>query len=221
VNARACLIVEDQIASRVWLAGAVREAFGTLELYEAANLGEARAWLAESSPAPLWLALIDLGLPDGDGVDLIRDLRRRAPLALIVVASIYDDDQHLFDALAAGAGGYLLKSQTRDEMVWFLRRIEQGEPPLSPAIARRLMRYFHVGETAPPPSSADPDFEHLTPRETETLRLLARGLTIAEAARVMGLKPQTVASYVKVIYQKLDVGSRAEATRVAIARGLT
>ncbi len=216
--ARLCLVVEDQAGNRDWLTAMLRQAFGGLDVIVAGSLREARAWM-ETDPraGTLWLALIDLGLPDGSGVDLIRYVKQAAPAALLVVASIYDDDQHLFEALSAGASGYLLKDQESDVMAHYLKRIEAGEPALSPSIARRLLGYF---ADAPRETETDSGDARLTGRETETLTLLARGLTIAEVAKALDLKPLTVAGYVKVIYQKLNVTTRAEATLKAVRRGL-
>jgi len=211
-NSRLCLIVEDQAGNRDLLRDAVHTAFADVVVTEAGSLREARAAIV-SQP---WLALVDLGLPDGCGVALIRDIRTLSPQTLIVVATIYDDDQHLFDALAAGAGGYLLKGETPEAMCAYLRRLDSGEPPLSPSIARRLLGYFQAPERV---EAANDDII-LTGRETETLTLLARGMTIAEVASALALRPQTVAGYVKVIYQKLNVSSRAEATLKAVRRGL-
>ncbi len=162
--------------------------------------------------------MIDLGLPDGSGVELIRHMKQTAPGRCWWSPSIYDDDQHLFEALSAGASGYLLKDQESDTMAHYLKRIEAGEPALSPSIARRLLGYF--SETPREAVETDAAEARLTGRETETLTLLARGLTIAEVARTLDLRPQTVAGYVKVIYQKLNVTSRAEATLKAVKRGL-
>jgi len=114
----------------------------------------------------------------------------------------------------AGARGYLLKDEEQDLLVGILRRIDRGEPSLSPSIAHRLLAHFRG------PVAKAHDEAGLTPREIETLTLLARGLTVAEAAARMGLRPQTVASYVKVIYQKLRISTRAEAAREAVRRGL-
>lgn len=216
MEGRLCLIVEDQPTNRERLVAVVGEAFTAVEVIAVANLRGARAWLAEDPRAQqLWLALIDLGLPDGSGIMLIRELKTAVPEAMLVVATIYDDDSHLFEALAAGAQGYLLKHGDMGDMTHYLKRIETGEPALTPSIARRLLQYFHGPDV--PGRAAE---IALTGRETETLTLLARGLTIAEAAQRLDLKPQTVAGYVKVIYQKLNVSSRAEATRKAVDRGL-
>lgn len=220
---RGCLVVEDRPDTREWLEDVVREAFPDMAVASAATLRDARRWLADQAAAPscrLALALVDLGLPDGSGVDLVRELAREIPDALPVVATIYDDDAHLFDSLAAGAQGYVLKQERPEAVVDCLRRIDAGEPPLSPSIARRVLERLRPQETAGPrpPAAADAG---LSARETEVLTLLARGFSAPEAARAIGLKPQTVAGYVKIIYQKLHVSSRAEAVLAAAQRGLT
>lgn len=213
---RCCLIVEDRPDTAAWLAGVVAETFPDMSVAMAGTLREARRWLAEGADAATFrLALLDLGLPDGSGVELVAEIARDFPGAQPVVATIYDDDAHLFDSLAAGAQGYVLKQEHPDTVAACLRRIEAGEPPLSPSIARRMLERLR-----PRPLPKPKDEARLTPREVEVLTLLARGLSGPEAAREIGLKPQTVAGYVKVIYQKLHVSSRAEAVLAAAERGL-
>lgn len=211
-----CLIVEDQPVACDYMKKAVAEAFPDLEPFVVGTVQDSRDWLECSEnlneTAVLNLALIDLGLPDGSGLDVIRHLAQTQLDLAIVVITIYDDDSHLFAALSAGASGYILKDEDPKFLVDLLRRIHRGEPPLSPSIARRLLQHFRPVTPVGPVT--------LTPREQETLTLLARGFTVPEAARLMNLSAQTVAGYVKVIYQKLHVSSRAEATREAIKRGL-
>lgn len=216
---RVCLLVEDQAATRNWLRALIGEAYPDAEIVEASTRREANQWLDfyRRTPQSLWLALIDLGLPDGSGISLISRLTQDFPDTLSVVSSIYDDDTHLFEAISAGAKGYLLKDQDKARFLNYLRRIELGEPPLSPSVARRLLTYFHQKSR---PTGGMASSVSLTSRETETLTLLARGLTINEIARNLDLKSQTVASYVKTIYQKLNISSRAEATLAAVQRGL-
>jgi len=217
MSQKLCLLVEDQPRTRDWIIDVLTRAFPGMKIATAATLREAGAWLdvyEESEGAGFTLAMIDIGLPDGSGVDLVRRLAVSHPTVLPVVATIYDDDAHVFEAIAAGARGYLLKDEEADQLVSYRQRIERGEPPLSPSIAHRILAHFRNG-IAPVK-----DDSGLTARETETLSLIAKGLTIAEAATRMGLKPQTVASYVKVIYEKLNVSTRAGATREAIRRGL-
>jgi len=221
---RRVLIVEDQPATRDWLAGVVRQVMPDAELAAFGNLGETRKWLAAlSAPdaARLSLALVDLGLPDGSGIELIRELADGFPDTLPVVSTAYDDDSYLFDAIAAGAQGYLLKDQDSELLIHRLRRIEDGEPPLSPAIARRMMNYFRSRPAEQPAPEPVADSEAaLTPRELEVLALLGRGSRVPEAARRLGLTEHTVSTYVKIIYRKLRISSRAEAALEASRRGL-
>ncbi|NCT66465.1 MAG: response regulator transcription factor [Rhodanobacteraceae bacterium] len=201
------LVLDDLPSSLDWLARAVALAFDGIAVERAATLAEARARCAAAPP----LALIDLGLPDGSGVDLIRELAPRGTCC--IVTTMFDDDAHLFPALHAGAQGYVLKDQTPEWLAAMLAGIVEGRPPLSPSIARRLLQHFHAPAAAPAEVA-------LTARETEVLRLIAKGLSVAEAADLLGLSRHTVAGYLKDIYRKLSVGTRAEATLEAMRRGL-
>jgi DNA-binding NarL/FixJ family response regulator len=207
------LVLDDLAASRDWLAQSLRLAFPAIEVDFAANLREAERLIEPPPP----LALIDLGLPDGSGVQLIEKLQKLGADTLCIVATVFDDDAHLFPALRAGAQGYLLKDQPPAAIADMLRGIADGQPPLSPSIARRLLRHFQpLSVAAAPP----PDAPHLTPRETEVLRLTAKGLTLGEVADALGLSRHTVSGYLKDIYRKLSVSSRAEATLEAARLGL-
>jgi len=213
---RTCLLLEDHAATRSWLLNVISQAFPDTQVVSHASLKSAWAWLDGLSArgARLWLAVVDIGLPDGSGISMIRGLAERFPDTRRVVATIFGDDAHLLDAISAGAEGYILKEEEPERIVATLQRIERDEPPLSPSIARRMLAHFRA-----PPRPID-DAANLTGREIETLTLLARGLTVGEAAARLGLKPHTVAGYVKIIYQKLNISTRAEATREAINRGL-
>jgi DNA-binding NarL/FixJ family response regulator len=165
------------------------------------------------------LALIDLGLPDGSGVDVVTRLRDMQPDAQSVVVTIHDDDEHLFPALQAGAFGYILKEQARELITEQLQRISQGEPPLSPSIARRVMAYFSAKAKPQPNLNAMPNVS-LTDRESEVLLRVAKGYTLPEIGVQLGLSRHTIADYVKQIYRKLNVSSRAEAALEAQRLGL-
>jgi DNA-binding NarL/FixJ family response regulator len=212
------LVLEDQPAIRAWLAELLGRTFPGVEVVAVATLKAARAWLAALKAAsprrPVAVALVDLGLPDGNGIEFIGALAAACPEALPVVTTVYDDDAHLFDALAAGARGYLLKDEDPEALARALGSIERGEPPLSPAIAHRILAHFRG--TRP----AVKDDAGLTAREIEVLTFLGRGLTVPETARRLGLTPNTIASYVKTIYQKLNVSRRAELALEARRRGL-
>lgn len=213
---RLCLLVEDQVPNQFRMREALTAAFPGIMVEVAGSVREAMQWLNNRKTDDAFtLAVIDLGLPDGSGIDVIAAVSQNWPGVMSIVSSIYDDDRHLFDALAAGAKGYLVKDHEPDMIVHYLRRIDQGEPPLSPSIAIRLLSHFRNQAARP-----DGDDVALTGRETETLTLLAKGLTIAEAARQLQLSPTTVAGYVRIIYQKLNVSTRAEAVLHAVRRGL-
>ena len=204
-------ILEDLPESQAWLSEALTLSFPGIAIDSAYSLLEARGKL-KSGPMPD-IALIDLGLPDGSGVELIEFIQRRAPTTLCIVASIFHDDGHIFPALRAGAQGYLLKDQPVAAIVAALTGIAAGRPPLSPAIARRMLAFFQPQ----PPALSDPA---LTERETEVLRLISKGMTQGETARLLGISQHTVAGYVKELYRKLNVNSRAEAALLARDMGL-
>jgi DNA-binding NarL/FixJ family response regulator len=167
------------------------------------------------------LALIDLGLPDGSGIDVVGALHRHQPQAMPVVVTIYDDDDHLFPALQAGAFGYLLKEQPQDALVAQLLRMTQGEPPLSPPIARRVLSHFAGASQRRVELVRGLEEEvALTDRETEVLQRVAKGYTLPEIALQFGLSKHTIADYIKQVYRKLNVSSRAEAALEAARRGL-
>ncbi len=164
------------------------------------------------------LALVDLALPDGDGTAVVQAIASRFSDCIIVVASLFDDDGHLFPALRAGAQGYLLKEQTTEQLITQLRGIQAGVPPLSPSVARRLMRHFHEFDNIEP-KEALPETS-LTPREQEVLSLLASGISIAKIGMALNISRFTVGDHVKNLYRKLNITSRAEAALQAINRGL-
>lgn len=203
------LIVEDVTATAEWLTTLLEEAFPGLQVQVAHTLAAARRSLADRSPD---IALVDLGLPDGSGVDLIRELGRSVPDCRCIVTTIYADDQHLFPALHAGAQGYLLKDQPKPRVLSALQGILNGEPPLSPAIAQRLLKVFA--------SPQGPSEDDLSPRERETLTLIAKGCKLPEVSELMGVTRNTAAGYIKAVYRKLKVSSRAEATLEAARMGL-
>ena len=204
------LVVDDLPGARVWLADAVRAALPGIEVALAGSVAEA---MAKIEPPPA-LALVDLGLPDASGIQLIEALQQRGAWTFCIVATVFDDDAHLFPALRAGAQGYVLKDRDRGALADMLRGIVDGQPPLSASIARRLLRHFQ-----PMPHASEAQVP-LTPRETEVLRLTAKGLTLGEVASALELSRHTVSGYLKDIYRKLSVGTRAEATLEAARRGL-
>jgi DNA-binding NarL/FixJ family response regulator len=205
------LVVEDIPATRLWLSEALASAFPGIVIESAGTLAAALALVERQG---FEVALVDLDLPDGSGLEAIAALRRRSPATAAVVTTIFDDDAHVFPAMQAGAQGYLLKEQPRERFIAGLQGILRGDPPLSPAIARRMIAHFNAAGTADDGAIA------LTPRETEVLRLVAKGFTQQEIAGHLGLSRHTVVDHVKSLYRKLNVSSRAEAALAATRRGL-
>lgn len=205
----AVLILEDQPIVREMLVSAVHQIYPASDIVAVQLCSEALKAIEERR---FEFALIDLGLPDGSGIDIIRRLREANAEAEIIVATIFDDDTHLFDAMESGATGYLLKEHSRDELVAGLEQLRAGNPPISPSVVRRLVAHFH--ERRPPSATS------LTPREQEVLKLIAKGLNRTDVAELLGLSKHTVSDYIKIIYRKLDVSSRAEATLEAERLGL-
>ena len=236
------LILEDNPVARDFLSRVLREAFSDpIAITEAGDLETARRQVALTGPGglhgadPFKLMLVDLELPDGNGLELLAELGQYP--ATKVVTTLYSDDEHLFPALQCGADGYLLKEDRFEVLVEELRKIVLGQPPLSPAIARRLLTHFrHGAVTEPTPPSLGTasggtakapvnlekqlDLPHLTPREIEVLTYLSKGFTIKEIANLMGIKWFTVNDHIKSIYKKLNVSSRAEAAVLASKQGL-
>ncbi|WP_373490597.1 response regulator [Parasphingorhabdus sp.] len=204
------LIVEDVTETRRWLVEIIREAFPDCRIDEAANM---RAGIAAAAGADYDLALIDLGLPDGSGLEVLRSLRLVRPETICVVTTVIGDDAHIVAALAAGAQGYLLKEQPPETLCRQLKQAAQGIPALSPSIARRIMEHFRFTGPAAPE-------DELTAREREVLALIGRGMRNVEVAQALDLAESTVASYIKAIYRKLGISSRAEAAWHAARLGL-
>ena len=210
------LLLEDLPEIRAWLRKLVLQVFPEAAVNESARVHDA-VQLVKS--VKFDLALVDLGLPDGSGVEVVARLRDAQPEAQSVVVTIHDDDEHLFPALQAGAFGYILKEQARELIIEQLQRISQGEPPLSPSIARRVMAHFSEKARPRPHAGAMPHVA-LTERETEVLLRVAKGYTLPEIGVQLGLSRHTIADYVKQIYRKLNVSSRAEAALEAQRLGL-
>lgn len=205
------LIVEDAEKTRAWLAGMVRETFPGCTVTEAPDQREG-VRLANSSGFDL--ALIDLGLPDGSGFDVLRCLRAQSPAPLCVIVTVLGDDAQIVAALSAGAGGYLLKEHLPETLKRHLLQLADGVPALSPSIARRIMEHFRL---TGPATNCD---SSLSAREKNVLGLISRGLRNCDVAESLGIAESTVATHIKAIYRKLGISTRAEASWHATRLGL-
>ncbi|MDH3354856.1 MAG: response regulator transcription factor [Chromatiales bacterium] len=206
-------IIEDHSLAQQWLADALEDAFPGMNISVAATIEEANILLDRKFPD---IALVDLNLPDGSGIEIISRINLESPKTATIVATIYDDDDHLFPALRVGASGYILKEQRKEDISRLLQGIVNGEPPLSPAISHRLLNYF---------SSMDAPVQvvrnhGLTKREIEVLSVIAQGHSLNEVSSILEVSRNTTATHVKNIYSKLNITSRAEAALAASAMGI-
>ena len=206
------ILVEDIAETRAWLREAAELAFPGCQIREAERVRDGLSLIRNDR---FDIGIFDLGLPDGDGVQLITEMKSEQPEATIVVATVMGDDASVITALSSGADGYLLKDARQDVFVRQLTAIDQGEPALSPSIARRIIEHFR--RTA----LVETEGGDLTPRDRDVLSLIGRGLRNAEAASALGLSEHTIAGHIKSVYSKLGISTRAEAALLASRLGLT
>ena len=160
------------------------------------------------------IVLSDIGLPGMDGIEGIRILKERHPDLLILMLTVYDDDERIFDAMCAGASGYLLKKTPPAKLLESLKEAVGGGAPMSPEVARRVIMLFREIR---PPDRAD---YQLTPHETRLLKLFVEGHIYKTAAVELGVSINTVNFHVRSIYQKLQVHTRSEAVAKALVNRL-
>jgi DNA-binding NarL/FixJ family response regulator len=159
---------------------------------------------------PADLALVDIELPGMSGLDGIRLLRQRYPKMLLLMLTVYDDDERIFEALCAGACGYLLKKTPPARLLESLQEAVDGGAPISPDVARRVI---HIFRDIGPPEKADYD---LTPHEVRLLKLMVEGHSYKSAAGILHVTPHTVSFHLRHIYEKLEVHSKSEAVAKAL-----
>lgn len=206
-------IVEDDADVRARFEHAVRMDSRLALMYSASNYEEA---ISMASLRPVNVLLVDLGLPDRDGRDVIRWLAANQPDVLSMVVTVFGDEQHVVTSLEAGAVGYLLKDTPINELGQRVHELFEGGSPISPAVARSVIRRF-----SSLPRSIETDAANvLSPRELEVLKLIEKGLTYEEVAQVLHVTWHTVTGYLRRVYRKLEVNSRSQAVFEARARGI-
>ncbi len=196
-------IVEDDAATRDILANWINEVPGFRCIGQYGDVASTLASLPAQAPD---VALVDINLPDLSGIECVRQLKPKLPQTQFVMVTVYGDTEHIFEALAAGASGYLLKRLMRDHLVTALREVHGGGSPMSSSIARKVVQFFR-STRLPAPT----ELESLSPRELDVLRLLAEGYVNKEIADRLSLSAPTIATYIRRIYEKLHVHSRAAA----------
>ena len=185
------------------------------------DIASARSTLERQVPDVL---LTDLGLPDGSGIELIRETAAKHPEIDIMVVTVFGDERRVIDSIEAGATGYVLKDSLPEEFVALIAQLRAGGCPISPIIARQLLRRFKPPSAQSDHRSAGPsapsELVELSPRESEVLALIAKGFNFGEIARLLQVSPHTITAHVKNIYKKLTVHSRGEAVYEAGKLGL-
>ena len=189
--------------AREILAGWIRNADGFRCVGEFDDAETALAKLPHEKPS---VVLFYINLPGMNGIECVRKLKPKLPDTQFVMITVYEDANHVFNALSAGASGYLLKQTRRNELIDALKDVHAGGSPMSSQIARKVVQNFYRNET-----QLDGETVELSGREREVLELLARGYLYKEIAEQLKISVQTVNTYIRRIYEKLHVRSRAQA----------
>ncbi len=195
-------IVEDDPQARKIIAGWISRASGFRLVGEWGDAESALKLLPEKKPD---VVLMDINLPGMNGVEAVRRLKPTLPATQFVMLTVYEDADHIYNALSAGATGYLLKQTPRDELLSALGDVHRGGSPMTSNIARKVVQSFKRA-SAPVPAG-----QELSPREQEVLELLARGYLYKEIAERLNISVPTVNTYIRRMYEKLHVRSRSQA----------
>lgn len=223
-------LVEDDERTRHALARVISQSPGFTLWFESGTVAGARDWMRGCAPGhwpEVWL--IDLGLPDGSGLEVIREAIRLHPESHVMVVSVFGDEDKVLDSIAAGASGYILKGQSQVDLLLHMGDLLKGGSPMSPMIARQVLNRMRAtpalqaAERRAALSSPEPDARmssYLTPREQDTLDLISRGYSYDDVADTLGMSANTVRHHIRSIYAKLGVHSKVEAVNEARRRKL-
>ena len=213
-------LVEDDTGMRERIARVVGADPSLSLAFSASNATDILHWLVDN---PVDVLLVDLGLPDHPGLQVIRQCRNTQPACAVMVLSIFGDEANMVQAFEAGASGYLLKDGTEADLATHIRHLRAGGSPMSPVIARQLLRRWQTRAEPPPRPAAQHGAnvvpERLSPREFEVLDLVSRGFTYVEVGVQMGVSASTVQTHIRNIYGKLDVHNKSEAVFEARSLG--
>jgi DNA-binding NarL/FixJ family response regulator len=202
-------IVEDNDQLRGTLLQVLNRAEGFQCVSDYSNARDALKALPQARPN---VVLMDINLPGMNGVEFVRQLKQLAPEILVVMLTVYEDTENIFNALAAGASGYMLKRTKSAELLEAIREVVAGGSPMTTHIARKVIQSFQK------PVPASEPMEDLSPREKEVLDCLAQGFLYKEIAEKLGISYETVHTYIRRIYEKLQVRTRTEAVAKFLKR---
>lgn len=202
-------IVEDSDKFRETLARVLNRAEGFKCISHYPNAEDALKALPQDKPN---VVMMDINLPGMNGVECVRQLKQVAPEIQVMMLTVYEDTENIFNALAAGATGYMLKRTPRDELLEAIREVHRGGSPMTTHIARKVVQSFQRAAPAASPT------ETLSPREQEVLDCLAQGFLYKEIAEKLNISYETVHTYIRRIYEKLQVRTRTEAVAKFLKR---
>jgi DNA-binding NarL/FixJ family response regulator len=202
-------IVEDSDKFRETLARVLNRAEGFRCISHYPNAEDALKALPQDKPD---VVLMDINLPGMNGVECVRQLKQAIPTIQVMMLTVYEDTENIFNALTAGATGYMLKRTSRDELLDAIREVHRGGSPMTTHIARKVVQSFQRAAPAAAPT------EMLSPREQEVLDCLAQGFLYKEIAEKLSISYETVHTYIRRIYEKLQVRTRTEAVAKFLKR---
>ena len=214
---RTALILEDIQEVNAWIKQMLLETFSGIRIQQVYSVKEAKQSLLSQHYD---LVLIDLSLPDGKGTEVIDWLAQHSVNTLSVVVTIFEDDQYLFEAICHGAKGYLLKDLEPTIFQQHLKNLIAGIHAFSPSMTQKLLNYVKTHEQLNQQKQQAIQSLTLTNREKQVLVYIAKGYQVAEIAYELKLSSHTISGYIKTIYQKLHISSRAEAALLAQQYGL-
>ena len=202
-------IVEDNEQLRATLARVLNRAEGFRCVSQYGDAESALEALPKERPE---VVLMDINLPGMNGVECARKLKQTSPQILVIMLTVYEDTENIFNALAAGASGYLLKRTKSAELLEAIREVQRGGSPMTTHIARKVVQSFQKAGPSPQPT------ENLSQREQEVLDCLSQGFLYKEIAEKLGISYETVHTYIRRIYEKLQVRTRTEAVAKFLRR---
>jgi NarL family two-component system response regulator LiaR len=207
------LLAEDHVITRQGIRRLIEDEKGVKVIGEASDGEEAVQMVTDMKPD---VVIMDIAMPKLNGIEATRQIKLTSPRTAVLILSAYDDDEYVFALLKVGAAGYLLKNISGDELARAIRAVYKGEPVLDPIVARKVMNYFKLPDKMRGLEKAS---EHLSNRETDILKLAARGMTNKDIADKLHLSNRTVEGHLRTIFNKLGVGSRTEAVLYGLRKG--
>ena len=207
------LLAEDHVITRQGIRRLLEDERGLTVIGEASDGEEAVQMVTEMKPD---VVIMDIAMPKLNGIEATRQIKLIHPSTGVLILSAYDDDEYVFALLKAGAAGYLLNNVSGDELSRAIRAVYKGEPVLDPIIARKIMNYFRLPGKV---RGLERPSEHLSNRETDIIKLAAKGMTNKDIADKLHLSNRTVEGHLRTIFNKLGVGSRTEAVLYGLRKG--